>query len=99
MSRASLPLRVTIASPCPASWEAMEGNHRVRSCDHCQLHVFNLSALTQQQAEDLIGRSEGRLCVRLYRRADGTVMTADCPPGLQALRRGVCWGIAKAIGV
>jgi hypothetical protein len=62
MSRASLPLRLTIASPCPASWEAMEGNDRVRSCDHCQLQVYNLSAMNQEEAEELLGRSR-TVCV------------------------------------
>ncbi len=99
MSRASLPLHVTVASSCPASWEEMEGNDRVRSCDQCQLQVYNLSAMSQQEAEDLLGRSERRLCVRLYQRDDGTVMTADCPLGIEAFRRGVYWGIVKVIGI
>ncbi|HEV2946970.1 MAG TPA: hypothetical protein VGX70_06320, partial [Gemmataceae bacterium] len=99
MSRASLPLHVTVASPCPASWEEMEGNDRVRSCDQCQLQVYNLSAMSQQEAEDLLGRSERRLCVRLYQRDDGTVMTADCPLGLEAFRRNLGWGIAKVAGI
>ena len=29
---------------------------------------------------------EGRLCVRFYTRADGTVLTQDCPVGLRAVR-------------
>ncbi len=29
---------------------------------------------------------EGELCVRFYRRADGTMLTADCPRGLAAVR-------------
>lgn len=99
MSRASLPLHVTVASPCPASWEEMEGNDRVRSCDQCQLQVYNLSAMSQQEAEDLLGRSERRLCVRLYQRDDGTVMTADCPLGMEAFRRNLGWGIAKVAGI
>ncbi|HVR40948.1 MAG TPA: carboxypeptidase-like regulatory domain-containing protein, partial [Thermoanaerobaculia bacterium] len=35
----------------------------------------------------LLVRTEGRVCARLYRRADGTVLTRDCPTGLRALRR------------
>ncbi len=77
-----------IASPCPASWHAMRGDDRVRFCDSCSKSVYNLSDLTAAEASDLIRESEGRLCVRLYRRADGTVLTADCPVGLRhALRR------------
>jgi hypothetical protein len=77
-----------IASPCPASWHAMRGDDRVRFCDSCSKSVYNLSDLTAAEATALIRESEGRLCVRLYRRADGTVLTADCPVGLRhALRR------------
>ena len=75
-----------IATPCPISWEAMTGDNRVRFCDHCQLHVYNISELSRIEAEKLIASTEGRLCARLFRRADGTVITKDCPVGLRALR-------------
>lgn len=81
--------RVRIASPCPASWEAMEGDERVRFCRLCDLNVYNLSEMTRGEAEALVARAEGRLCARLYRRADGTVLTKDCPTGLRAARRRV----------
>jgi hypothetical protein len=100
MCRTSLPLdRIRIASPCPASWQEMEGDDRVRTCDHCQMQVFNLSGMRQREAEKLIVKAEGRLCVRLYQRADGTIITADCPLGLIALRRVVCRAIAYGAGV
>jgi hypothetical protein len=71
-----------IANPCPASWSRMEGDDRVRFCAQCEKSVYNLSAMTMRDAEALIREKEGRLCVRLYRRTDGTVLTADCPVGL-----------------
>jgi hypothetical protein len=77
---------IRVASPCPASWEQMPGDERVRFCDACALHVYNLSAMTAREAERLVMRNEGRLCVRFYRREDGTVLTQDCPRGLAALR-------------
>jgi len=76
-----------VATPCPKAWEDMVGDKRVRFCDHCHLNVYNLSELTQKETQRLISSSEGRLCGRLYRRADGTVLTKDCPVGLQALRK------------
>lgn len=85
--RADLLSRMRVASPCPASWEAMEGDARVRFCRLCDLHVYNVSELTRAEAESLVARTEGRLCARLYRRADGTVLTKDCPTGLRAARR------------
>lgn len=77
---------VRIATPCPISWEQMTGDSRVRFCDLCQLNVYNISELSRVETEHLIASTEGRLCARLFRRADGTVLTKDCPVGLRALR-------------
>ncbi len=76
-----------IASPCPASWDAMRGDDRVRFCDSCSKHVYNVSGLTADAAVALVRESEGHLCMRLYRRKDGTVLTADCPVGVRAAVR------------
>jgi hypothetical protein len=76
-----------IAAPCPTSWEAMAGDERVRHCSLCNLNVYNFAELTADEVRLLLVRSEGRVCARLYRRADGTVLTRDCPTGLRALRR------------
>ena len=76
-----------VASPCRANWEQMSGDDRVRFCDLCNLHVYNVARLTQKEAESLIANTEGRLCARLYRRLDGTIITKDCPIGLRAIRR------------
>lgn len=78
-----------VASPCPADWGKMVGDERVRFCGSCELHVYNLSGMTRREAESLITNAEGRLCVRFYRRADGTVLTRNCPVGLSAVRRRV----------
>jgi len=79
----SLPLlgEVRVASPCNADWNAMTGDEQVRFCGKCSKNVYNISAMTTQQAELLIREKEGDLCIRYYQRADGTVMTADCPVG------------------
>ncbi len=77
-----------IASPCNASWDDMEGDDRKRFCGDCALHVYNLAGLTSDEAMGLIERSEGRrLCLRMFKRADGTVVTRDCPKGLAGVRR------------
>ena len=65
----------------------MIGDERVRFCGQCQLNVFNLSAMTRAQAESVIAGAEGRLCVRFYRRKDGSILTQDCPVGLRAIRQ------------
>jgi hypothetical protein len=65
----------------------MVGDERVRFCGSCDLHVYNLSEMTRREAEALIMNTEGRMCVRYYRRPDGTILTRNCPVGLSAVRR------------
>ncbi len=61
----------------------------MRHCTHCRLNVYNLSGMTGDEAERLVRTTEGRLCVRLYRRDDGTTITRDCPKGVRAAREKV----------
>lgn len=81
--------QIRIASPCQISWQRMSGDERVRSCDLCNLQVYNIASLTRREAEQLINYAEGRVCARIFRRADGTIITRDCPVGLRAVRRRV----------
>ena len=80
---------VRVAAPCPADWHRMVGDERVRFCGQCSLNVYNLSGMSRREAEALISSAEGRLCVRFYRRADGTILTNNCPVGLRAIKRRV----------
>lgn len=73
--------KIRIASPCAADWNEMHGDAQKRFCGECKLNVYNLSAMTKRKAETLLINSEGRLCVRFYRRADGTILTQNCPVG------------------
>jgi hypothetical protein len=84
----SLLDQTKVASPCSASWERMTGDDRVRFCGECSKNVYNLSAMTREEAEALINANRaGELCIRLYTRQDGTVLTADCPVGVTRKRR------------
>ena len=83
--------QVRIASPCSADWDAMRGTDRARVCADCRLTVHNLSAMTADEAEALLADADGRVCARLRRRADGTVLTRDCPTGVRRERR-ARWG-------
>lgn len=87
---------VRIAAPCRAEWERMRGNERVRFCGECSMNVYNLSNMSRKDAEALIVSAEGRLCVRYYSRADGTILTKNCPVGLQAIKRRMS-GISRAV--
>src|SRR5215469_10207399 len=91
-SRSATPVALKnlhVASPCSANWAQMSGDNRVRHCPECKLNVYNLSAMSRREAEELIVSREGRLCVRFYQRADGTVLTRDCPVGVRQLVRKV----------
>jgi Carboxypeptidase regulatory-like domain len=81
--------KLRIASPCSVGWETMTGNDRMRHCDSCKLNVYSTDAMTKCDLEDLIFRTEGRTCLRLHRRADGTVLTKDCPVGLRGYQKRV----------
>jgi hypothetical protein len=97
MPRFNHPLNhVRVASPCKADWDQMIGSEQVRFCGQCSLNVYNLSGMSRDQAESLIVRNEGRLCVRFYRRNDGSVLTSDCPVGWRAMRQRTT-RIAKAV--
>lgn len=98
MSSALEDLR--IASPCSASWDAMIGDARVRHCGQCKLNVYNLSGMTRDDATALLEAHEGKVCVRLLQRADGTVVTRDCADQLARARRGglASFAVALALG-
>jgi hypothetical protein len=80
---------IKIASPCGANWDEMFGDNRKRFCAECKLNVYNISGMPQREAEDLLINSEGRVCVRLFKRNDGTVLTENCPVGLAKVKQRV----------
>lgn len=99
MSKFYSPLNnIKIASPCSADWNEMYGNERRRFCGDCKLNVYNLSGMGRAEAEAFITNSEGRACVRFYRRADGSVLTRDCPVGWAKVKQRTR-AFASALGV
>jgi hypothetical protein len=88
--------QLQIASPCKADWDAMAGDAQVRFCGQCKLNVYNLSGMTRAQAQTLVESREGRLCVRFFRRDDGTILTQDCPVGWAAVQRRL-WLVKTAL--
>ena len=90
LPKRGLPLldQVRVASPCKADWNEMLGDERVRFCLSCEKNVYNLSSMTKDDAESLLRERLGNdLCVRFYQRADGTILTQDCPEGVKKKRR------------
>lgn len=90
-ARAKVPLpllsRMKVASPCSAKWEDMSGDAHARHCAQCDKSVYDLSSLSAPDAEALLRERGQSLCVRFYRRADGTVLNADCTVGAKRKRR------------
>ncbi len=79
---------VQVASPCEVSWAEMEGDSDVRHCAHCKKHVYNLSTMSRAEAEAVLvaAKATEGICVRFYRRGDGTMVTDDCPVGVRRRR-------------
>jgi hypothetical protein len=79
--------KLRVASPCSVGWEEMTGDECIRHCNSCQLNIYNIAEMTEAEVKNLISSYEGRLCIRLYKRADGTVLTKDCPVGIRAYQK------------
>ena len=81
MNTTELLASIKVASPCPARWEDMAGDDRVRHCSQCQKHVYNFAGMAADEIAQVVHEREGKLCARFYRRCDGTMLTADCRTG------------------
>ena len=78
---------IEIPIPCKASWDGMFGDERVRHCGDCRQNVYNIAAFSRAEATQLLLQRSGRICVRIFRRPDGTVITDDCRARLRAARK------------
>ncbi len=82
-----------IASPCQMSWDDMDrtAEESARFCQSCTKNVYDVSLMSRTEAELLLQRAtvnnpDGSVCLRLYKRQDGTVLTDDCPVALKRIR-------------
>lgn len=91
--RKSVLDEVSVAAPCPAKWDDMVGDDRVRLCAGCSQNVYNISEMSIKEAELFLSENSGSKCLRLYRRNDGTLITKDCPIG-----RKIIDGFKRRIG-
>jgi hypothetical protein len=92
---------IDVAPPCHESWDQMEGDVKKRFCRICRKNVYNLSAMTTREAEEFVAGMEGKSCIRFYRRADGTLLTSDCPVAARRVWKrktiSFAWAISVAI--
>jgi hypothetical protein len=71
----------------------MQGNDQVRFCPLCRLNVYNISEMTEREAEEFLQKAEGRTCIRMYQRRDGKVLTRNCPVGMAVIYRRLGYAI------
>jgi len=101
---------VMIAAPCSIRWEQMtpvedSDSDIKRLCNQCNLHVYNVSNMTRSEAETFLSEQSHSVCLGLYRRKDGTLITKDCPFGVKLLNRAryrfasICASVLAVFGV
>jgi hypothetical protein len=79
MSRVTLE-QIDVDQPCQAVWDQMQGDDVRRFCQHCQKHIYDLSAMTRDDAERLICEKAGNLCAQFQRTPQGQIITLDYEP-------------------
>lgn len=79
---------IDIPEPCQVPWETMTGDERIRFCGMCKKNVYNISEMGTSEAEDFLQENLGSVCLSFIRRADGTVVTDNCPKILRPVRDG-----------
>ena len=100
----SLPI-YRVKTPCEEPWEAMAevGDDR-RFCGLCAKDVHDLTHLSQEEMHRWIEdwraeRGMDAVCVRFYKRADGTLVEADCQPWRERVarhaKRAALWSSAR----
>jgi hypothetical protein len=96
-ARARLRL-ITVQTPCHVDWNTMSGGDAVRHCGSCRKNVYNLSAMTEADAETLMS-SAGDHCIRFYYRADGTIVSSSsCADIRHKAPSAVAAGLAAILG-
>ncbi len=55
----------------------MSGDERKRFCSECGKHVYNLSAMTEGEAQKFADETEGRECVAYIRTDDGRMLAPN----------------------
>ena len=63
------------------SWDRMPGTDLIRYCSQCRLNVYNMAVMSREEVAALVRNTPGRLCARIYMRADGKATLQDCARG------------------
>jgi hypothetical protein len=71
---------VNVKSPCSENWDEMTGSDEVRFCSRCAKDIHNLSAMNRAEAEKLVKQSNGKICIRIEKNANGKLISAPPKP-------------------
>jgi hypothetical protein len=74
-----------LATPCSVPWDLMQGDEKKRFCTQCGQNVYDVQNLTAAEVKEVLDKGEGKACGMLFFRADGRLITKDCPTGLAAI--------------
>lgn len=75
----------------------MTGDDKRRFCEHCNLHVHNLSAMSAKERERLIASTGGRVCVTYKLYPDGTMLTPKRWSWLLRPLQRIRWTVAAVL--
>jgi len=84
----------TIRERCSVNWETMRGDDRRRFCEHCQRHVYNVSAMTHAEREVFAHPDNRHECVFYSQRANGEIADLSLFARLRQwfpVLRLICW--------
>ena len=73
----------------------MRGDDHSRFCEKCNLPVHNLSAMTSDSAERLVGERTDRICVAYAPTPQGTPITLD----YEKRKRRFTWKLTLMLGI
>src|SRR5215475_4744110 len=79
--------QMKIVSPCSTDWDQMSGDEQRRFCVECDKFVYDFSQMTRQQVEAIVSIHQGRMCARITRRPDGSLLTLETPTVHPAVAR------------
>lgn len=69
---------ICIAMPCSVDWNEMKGDNKVRLCGGCNKNVYNISAMSKEEAEELLS-APTLPCIQIARTDTGAIVTDQKP--------------------
>ena len=85
-----MPRPPTLSYNCPLLWQKMTGDESARYCEVCKHTIKNISLLTREERESLLGNTSNAVCVAYYTHLNGELAT------LESLRQRSSWRVVQA---